>query len=431
MHHETMAVPAVDLAVLQSGWFAHTPNLGNQGIQPGTHLQTQLDSLVRAYRDHWQEWHTVRKPDQAWLASWLDRIPHGCGRCGPGFRAWVDANPPRFDDWFAYSVEGHNWVNTNLPIPKPALTIDEALGVWFPKWELVTLADLAAATVELASKLPPIRGVAGVPVSGQLVAPILSTLLHVPLWEASYEFGLRRCAHGYRGATRHVDESLPMLIVDDTISSGRSLGDVRNRLSAESNLLWAVALANPKVAQLVDFFGRECAEPHLLEWNLANTGYIRTLGYPYGSPGAGIMLDFDGVLCLDPTHFDEATDSGRAAYMAWIESAPLGSFVPRMQSIPSIVSYRCEYTRQASESWLRRHGIQFDRLHLWGNPSDSPAGQASSRSWRAADWKGRLFRDSDCGLFVESDRRQAQDIAAVAGKPVVCWDSRELIWPNG
>jgi uncharacterized HAD superfamily protein len=376
------------------------------------------------YSIHWREWHLVSNPTQEWFVDWLSRIPNGCG-CVEGFVNWVKDNPPEFEDWFPYSVRGHNFVNAK--IGRPLMSVDEARSLWFPNWEFLTLNDLNAATLQLAAKLPPIRGVAGVPVSGMLCAPVLSTILHVPLYEASYEFGIRRCTHGYRGHSRHVDESLPLLVVDDTISSGRSLSEVRNKLQGESNLLYAVPIASVRAADQVDFYGRLYAEPHLLEWNLPNTGYIRTLGFPHFEQGAGIMVDFDGVLCPDPTHYDEETESGRESYLKWIADAPLGTFVSRMYPIPDIVSYRCEYTREASETWLAKHGIKYERLHLWGDANLSPAEQARSRIWSATHWKGKIYRESKCGLFVESCERQSRDIAGVAKKPVLCWDTKELI----
>lgn len=386
---------------------------------------SQSASQQNPYSIHWREWHLVRNPTMEWFTDWLSRIPNGCG-CVEDFVNWVKANPPEFNDWFSYSVRGHNFVNAK--IGRPLMSVDSARSLWFPEWEFMTLEDLNAATIALASKIPPIRGVAGVPVSGMLCAPVLATILHVPLYEASFEFGLRRCAHGHRGFTRHVDESLPLLVVDDTISSGRSLGDVRNRLQGESKLLFAVPIASVRAADQVDFYGRLYAEPHLLEWNLPNTGYIRTLGFPHFEQGAGIMVDFDGVLCPNPPRiFDETIDSDRKAYLDWLSNAPIGSFLSRMYPIPDIVSYRCEYTRESSEAWLARNGIKYERLHLWGNASLPASEQARSRTWEAQNWKGKIYRESKCGLFVESCERQSRDIAGVAKKPVLCWDTRELI----
>ena len=307
------------------------------------------------------------------------------------------------------------------------ISIEQARKQWQPTWNFVTLADLTQATIELAAKLPPIRGVAGVPVSGLLCSSLLSTLLHVPHYEASAEHGLRKTAHGGRGKTRIADESLPLLVVEDTVSSGHSITKVREKLKDIPNVIYSAALANPPALPSVDFYGRLCPEPHLLEWNLANTGYLRLLGYPNHNGGSGVMLDFDGVLCPDPTHYDEETESGREAYLQWISKAPLGTFVPRMIAVPDIVSYRCEYTREASEAWLQNHGIKYERLHLWGDANATPTEQAASRTWQAKDWKGRIYRESKCGLFVESCERQSRDIADFANKPVLCWATKELM----
>lgn len=399
--------------------------LHDETIERGPSVE--LSATANPFHTHWREWHLKRNPTADWLADWLKRIPPGCG-CGEDFPSFIKSNPPRFNDWFPYSVEGHNFVNKK--IGKPLADVDEARSIWFPSWEFLTINDLNAATLALAAKIPLVRGVAGVPVSGMLCAPILSTLLHVPLYEASYEFGLRRCAHGYRGLTRKVDESLPLLVVDDTISSGRSLADLRKRLEGETNLIYAVPIASVRAHDQVDFYGRLYAEPHLLEWNLPNTGYIGTLGFPHFERGKGTMVDFDGVLCPDPPRvFEETIKEDREAYLEWIKNAQLGSFVSRMYPIPDIVSYRCEYTRQATESWLARQGIIYERLHLWGDASQSPEMQATSRTWAAKDWKGHIYNHSNAGLFVESNEIQSQDIASVASKPVLCWGRKQLILP--
>jgi hypothetical protein len=146
MLHDTPEIPVVDRTVFQSGRFAFTPHRATQETQPGNHLQTHFDSMVKAYRDHWQEWHTVRNPDPAWLASWLDRIPNECGRCGPGFQSWVDANPPRFEDWFPYSVEGHNFVNAKLGKPLVPLTNAKTLYPQCVFGKQPSIADLVAVT---------------------------------------------------------------------------------------------------------------------------------------------------------------------------------------------------------------------------------------------------------------------------------------------
>ena len=376
-------------------------------------------TLKEKYHALWDEWHNCTNPSHEWIDYFLQRVPGQCD-CSGSFSSWIKANPPDFNNWFAYSVSAHNFVNDKLGYPR--LSNDDALRVWSKQWAFTRNEDLLAATQALIRKLPPIRGVAGIPVSGMLVASIISTTLHVPLFEASVEFGLRRCAHGYRGSSRLVDQNLPLLIVDDTVSSGLSLLNVRDHLSM-NDVIFGAAMVKPVNAKHVDFYGQLLDEPHLLEWNLANTGYIRHLTYDKKLKGEGIMLDFDGVLCEDPpVVFNESDEIGRREYLKWLSSARLGTFVPRMHSVPHIISWRCEYTRQATEAWLRYHHIKYEHLHLW-------QGEPHTRTWQARDWKGLKYRESRCGLFIESCDRQSKDIFEYSRKPVLCWDTRKLLFP--
>jgi hypothetical protein len=42
------------------------------------------------------------------------------------------------------------------------------------------------------------------------------------------------------------------------------------------------------------------------------------------------------------------------------------------------------------------------------------------RAGDVADMKGREFAKSGCGIFIESEPRQAKHIHNISGKPVVC-----------
>ncbi len=286
------------------------------------------------------------------------------------------------------------------------------LDAQLPSWHFVTNEQLAKDSTMLAAKLPPISGVAGIPVSGMLVAPFISTLLHVPLYEASEQHGLRPLGNGYRGGSRRVNESDPILIIDDTCCSGGAITRIKNSLG-KGNYLFAAVYAQKESLKALDYYGTELEQPHLLEWNLPNSGYIRMLSPEFNFGGDGIVVDFDGVLCQDPPQvFEEERD--RQAYLNWIANAPLGRFAPRMFAVPDIVSYRCEYTREATVAWLAKHNIKYDRLHLW---PDDP----SERDW--GPWKARFYQNSNHGLFVESNEHQAKIIADISGKKVLCMDS--------
>lgn len=82
---------------------------------------------LQAFRNHWHELHTKQNATIEWLLDWIARIPPGCG-CGESFESIMLRLPPRFDDWFAWTVEIHNAVNRKLG--KTEITLAEAIELW-------------------------------------------------------------------------------------------------------------------------------------------------------------------------------------------------------------------------------------------------------------------------------------------------------------
>lgn len=97
------------------------------------------EHYVRPAPSSWQELHQRAldwdgKDDAAWLEAFALRIPGNCA-CTAHWRAWVKDNPPRFGDYFAWTVEGHNAVNARLN--KQILTVDQARAIWTQPLPLV------------------------------------------------------------------------------------------------------------------------------------------------------------------------------------------------------------------------------------------------------------------------------------------------------
>lgn len=78
----------------------------------------------------WTALHTCTNPSEEWLTTWEETIPrYNCGGgCKKFYLTWKADNPPRFDDFFAWSVELHNAVNRKLD--KPEVTLQEAIKLW-------------------------------------------------------------------------------------------------------------------------------------------------------------------------------------------------------------------------------------------------------------------------------------------------------------
>lgn len=64
--------------------------------------------------------------DVEWLTTFTARLP--CGDCRRHWQALIKSTPPRWSDYFAWSVEVHNAVNVR--IGKPAVTLDQAACIW-------------------------------------------------------------------------------------------------------------------------------------------------------------------------------------------------------------------------------------------------------------------------------------------------------------
>ena len=74
----------------------------------------------------WEDLHTCEEPNEDWLLVWESRIP--CNQCRAWYFAWKLANPPRLNDWFAWSIELHNAVNAKLE--RAVWTIEQARERW-------------------------------------------------------------------------------------------------------------------------------------------------------------------------------------------------------------------------------------------------------------------------------------------------------------
>lgn len=305
------------------------------------------------------------------------------------------------------------------------------------QWRYVTTANLAADAILLASQLPAqIRGVAGVPVSGMIPAAIIAAHLHVPLYEVETQGQqnappggiharpqVRRMSAGWRGHSRRVDPTWPLVVVDDTVYGGFAMSRIMAGADP-SDLLPAAVYVLPGSERFVRFFAQHLPCPHWLEWNWPNAGML--VGDCINPEiRGGVALDFDGVLCDDPPRaFDESNPIDRQRYLEWIADAPPLN-LPRHRSVPLIVTNRAAYTEPATIAWLDRYRIKADRIAFW-------PGEPESRTW-ADDFirqhKAAQYAASDCCLFVESDSWQANAIARHTGRRVLDLQAQQIINP--
>ena len=220
---------------------------------------------------------------------------------------------------------------------------------------------------------------------------------------------------GWRSHSFRPNTAAPLLLIDDTTWSGRAMlaaaGSLRNRPNIRA-AVYAHASAH------VDYCGTLCEADFVVEWNLFNNAGLMRGHAAIEACRGGVALDMDGVICEEPPINDHQDLNG---HMHWLTIAkplhlPLGS------PVKLICSGRLEGWRSQTMAWLDRLGVRVDRLLL------DPARTVQERDLfpSVAARKGSEFRDSDCTLFVESDRRQCSIIADVSKKPVVCLPTGEV-----
>jgi hypothetical protein len=243
------------------------------------------------------------------------------------------------------------------------------LGKWpHMRHRFVTNADLAKLIVEVAKRLPPdVSRIVGIPRSGLMAASFLAAHLHLPLYSI-VDSSLRSVGGGSR-MSEHVELPGRTLVVDDTVTSGRTWLRVKQAIpSADSPLLLAM-YCTPDKGHIPDIVGEFLPLPHLLEWNLFSCGYMSIAG-----------LDLDGVICED-NDGDE-------------DPAPL--YLPRHQRVRAIITARPESWREVTRSWLTRWNVLYDELVMW------PSREEDRTLDAVADFKVAAMQATGCVFYVES-----------------------------
>lgn len=282
-----------------------------------------------------------------------------------------------------------------------------------------SVKDLSDDVESWIASLPDgIECIVGVPRSGMLVASILSLKLNLPLAELD-GFLAGRAMRSGRRLPGHDRENFfgtrrRVLVVDDCISSGRSIREVREQVAGAGlvhDVKFGCVYGTDSAPRDLCFWHTDVPKPRAFEWNILSTKDI-----------GNYCFDLDGVLCADPEKCDN--DDGER-YARFVRNArPL--FLPGHR-IGFIVTSRLERYREQTEGWLARHEIQYGELLML----DLPTRLDRIRTGAAAPFKAEVYKETGASLFIESDCVQAQRIASLSRRYVYCVDQRQMIGPDG
>lgn len=282
-----------------------------------------------------------------------------------------------------------------------------------------TYADLNRDILNNISKIPSeIDLVVGVPRSGMIVANIISLYLNKPLTDLESYFNGRIMSVGNtKNLNSIVTEFLHVknvLIVEDSVSSGKSIINVKERVKKTNykhNITYLAAYVFSNMKSEVDIYFRTIDGDRLFEWNYLHNSLLEFA-----------CFDIDGVLCEDPS--DEQNDDG-SKYLAFINNAKLKLFPTR--TIGHIVTSRLEKYRPQTEEWLNRNNIHYKKLHMMELSSAEERRKLNNH----AQFKASIYKNlKDCSWFVESNPNQAEEIAQLTGKLVYCTGNQTCYTEN-
>ena len=279
-----------------------------------------------------------------------------------------------------------------------------------------SIADLNRDVLAGLGTLPrDIDVVVGIPRSGMLPATLIALALNLPLAELeSFADGrllgvgkTRRAASTDRG----FDDVNHVLVVDDSVHEGNAMRDARRRMEPLKDRfrITYCAIYGAARSPAVDFVFESVPHPRVFEWNVMHHSILERA-----------CVDIDGVLCSDPSASEN--DDG-AAYLSFLRNAR-PRFIPTHR-IGELVTSRLEKYRAETEEWLAGQGVRFGRLVML----DLPSGEERRRLGAHAEFKGNHYRGSKAELFIESELRQAVEIARLSGKPVLSMEGPVMCEP--
>lgn len=366
-------------------------------------LQVQYGHDLRAKRKFWREMWTrlFQLESIVELEEWEKQLNLSTCNCGSFYQDFKKEHPCSGTIDFEWKWKLHSAVNAKLD--KPNLHLDDAQWLYRfcqyrgPVHHLVSRDDLMRDSENLArliySHYPNVAGIAGVCRSGMLPASFIALSLGVDLYEANKD-GLRLLSGGVRRTgtlhgERRIDRG-PVVIVDDSTCSGFACDQLKH-LDAPFYVVYAGGEGRRKV----DGYVVPLELPHFFSWNLLHNGIV--------FEGCKAAFDLDGVFAEDcPVECDD--DGPR--YLDWMRRVqPLNWSIE--YEVPTIITARREVYRSQTMEWLHRHGIRVRELVMFPGTFEERS-RANIGQWKAEQAMAR-----GCGLFVESDYKQACEIARV------------------
>ncbi len=267
----------------------------------------------------------------------------------------------------------------------------------------VSYTDLCRDVIRWSQDLPKdIDLVVGLPRSGMMPAAILALHRNIPLVDVDTFASGKIFDGGFRDQHRKIKT---VLVVDDSVLSGRSMVKAYNKLKhiTEYQIMFGAVYVKPGSQKFARLNYRIMTLPRVFEWNMFHSYWTQHC-----------CMDIDGVLCRDPTR--EENDDG-LRYIRFLNTVSV-NHAPTVQ-VHTLVTNRLEKYRTQTVTWLHRNNIVYQNLVM--HPASSKKERMSAKDH--AQRKARAYIKSGTRLFIESSESQAQAIHRLTHQPVICTDT--------
>ncbi|MCQ8881304.1 phosphoribosyltransferase family protein [Pseudoalteromonas shioyasakiensis] len=259
--------------------------------------------------------------------------------------------------------------------------------------------------------------IVGIPRSGMLPASIISLKVNASLCSLDEYISNSVLKSGITGRHKSKFETAhdvkKVLVVDDSIQSGRSMEDAKSKIPLElrKNCKFCVIFGT-KIAPegLVDFSLERVERPRVFEWNIFHHSTL-----------SSSCVDIDGVLCDD---IDRSDDDDGVEYIKKL--AEVNAYIKPTKEIDTLVTNRLEKYRKETEQWLDANSIKYKCLIM--NPAKTAEERRALNNY--SKHKAKAYIESNNLLFIESSKRQSIEIANISGKPVICTDDNSINYPG-
>ncbi|SHE35485.1 orotate phosphoribosyltransferase [Fodinibius roseus] len=280
-----------------------------------------------------------------------------------------------------------------------------------------TISELNRDILAWIPELPrDINVIVGIPRSGLLVANILGLHLNLPITDIDGLIDGKLLSSGRRPLKERnqLVKGSKILVVDDSVHSGYQMSKVQEKIRKRDlpyRISYGAVYALSNSIDKTDIFKEVLPMPRIFEWNLFHHGIMKSS-----------CVDIDGVLCRDPSK--EENDDGHKYRQFILNVAP--NIIPT-RKIGWLVTCRLEKYRELTEQWLSKNNILYDNLVMM----DYNTREERIRAGNHGKYKANVYKKVKAKLFIESSRGQANEIAKISGKPVVCYQGdSKIIYPN-